>query len=385
MIINVNYKNKGSGEYSKRGYSYFCTIPDIKVGDIVIAPTARGENVARVAAVGVPESKIDERVLPLLKTIERRWEDSEAVNVAETPADDTVPLEAPPEGDGEIITLLQEPVIREQLQRIKADVEQRVQTVLAMECTEATYKAVKVERAKLNKEYNALEQRRKEVKAAILAPYEQFEQVYRSCAGDIYAAADTTLKSRIAEVEGGLRREKSKEILAYFNEYRAAMSIPADLVDFARTGIKITLSDSAKALKTQVKDFLDRVASDLSLIALQDSCDEITLEYAKTLNAAHAIMTVKKRHEALEEERKRREEAASHKAAAEAAQKAVEDIVAAPPAPVAAPTPTRIVQEALKSKAERVFSTSFKVRGTMEQLKALKNFLSIGGYEYEQL
>lgn len=34
-------------------------------------PTANGDGVAKVLSVDVPESKIDERVMPLLKTIER--------------------------------------------------------------------------------------------------------------------------------------------------------------------------------------------------------------------------------------------------------------------------------------------------------------------------
>lgn len=67
-IISVCYKNKDSGEFGGRAYSYYSDIP-AKVGDIVIAPTAKGESVAMVSEIDVPESRIDERVLSLLKTI----------------------------------------------------------------------------------------------------------------------------------------------------------------------------------------------------------------------------------------------------------------------------------------------------------------------------
>lgn len=67
-IVGVNYKNKYSGEYDGRVYSYYCEL-DAKVGDIVIAPTAKGDSVARISEVNVPESRISDVVKPLLKTI----------------------------------------------------------------------------------------------------------------------------------------------------------------------------------------------------------------------------------------------------------------------------------------------------------------------------
>ena len=66
-----------TGEYFGRSYSYFCDIPDVQTGDIVIAPTYKGDTEAQIVEVDVPESKVDERVLPLLKTITRRKEDTD--------------------------------------------------------------------------------------------------------------------------------------------------------------------------------------------------------------------------------------------------------------------------------------------------------------------
>jgi len=67
-IIGVNYKNKHTGEFGGKTYNYFCEI-DAKVGDIVIVPTANGDSVAKICEVNVPESSIDERILPIMKTI----------------------------------------------------------------------------------------------------------------------------------------------------------------------------------------------------------------------------------------------------------------------------------------------------------------------------
>lgn len=67
-IVGIQYKNKRTGEFDGRMYNYFCTLP-VKIGDVVIAPTANGNSVAMIREVNVPESKIDARVMPIMKTI----------------------------------------------------------------------------------------------------------------------------------------------------------------------------------------------------------------------------------------------------------------------------------------------------------------------------
>lgn len=71
MIIKIAYR-RDSGEYSIGKYSYYCDIPDIAVGDVVIAPTSKGDRAAKVVEIDVPESKVDERYLGKLETIEER-------------------------------------------------------------------------------------------------------------------------------------------------------------------------------------------------------------------------------------------------------------------------------------------------------------------------
>ncbi len=50
-------------------YSYRCSIPNASVGMEVIAPTAKREARAVICEIDVPESRIDKRILPLLKEI----------------------------------------------------------------------------------------------------------------------------------------------------------------------------------------------------------------------------------------------------------------------------------------------------------------------------
>lgn len=298
--------------------------------------------------------------------------------------------------DNQLIVIRQLPIIEEQLRQVKAGIEARVSEALSLACTEETYKEVKKARAELNKEYAELEQRRKEVKAAILTPYQEFEALYKECAGDIYSAADAQLKARIAEVETGLRQERLDEVLIYFEEYRQQLGISEDLVSFTRSGIKITLSESRKALRLKAKCFLDHIAGDLALIETQEHKDEILVEYHRTLNASQAITAVSNRHKAMEEERRRREATAAAQAARAEAQAKVEAAVAedAPaPAPVPAPAavqpPVAAAAEpdgpTARPADEELYATTFRVIGTKARLKALKVFLNEGGYQYEKL
>lgn len=88
--------------------------------------------------------------------------------------------------ENNLIVVKQLPIIEDQLRQVKASVDARVAQVLALACTEATYKDVKKARAELNKEFQDLEARRREVKNAILAPYEAFEKLYKECAADAF-------------------------------------------------------------------------------------------------------------------------------------------------------------------------------------------------------
>ena len=64
----------------------------------------------------------------------------------------------------ELIIIKQLPVIEEHLQRIKFEIEERVDAVLSLVCSESTYKDVKKARAELNARLTDFENRRKDVK-----------------------------------------------------------------------------------------------------------------------------------------------------------------------------------------------------------------------------
>ena len=276
--------------------------------------------------------------------------------------------------NNKIIEVKQLPVIAEQLQTIKADVTARVETALSLVCTEDTVKTVKQARAELNNELKGWEEKRKEVKKAVMSPYEQFEAVYKDCITDVFKKADNELKNKISDVENGLKEQKRAEVKAYYSEYAESAGI--DFVTFERANINITLSASLKSLKEQAKTFIDKIVDDLALIATQEHKAEILVEYKQTLNVSAAITGVTNRFKLIEEEKAREAERQQREQAAAETVKKVEEI--APP-PVAEPIITPPVVE----ESDPVLTLAFKVTAPKSKLKALKAFLINGGYDYE--
>lgn len=285
----------------------------------------------------------------------------------------------------ELIVVTQLPVIEDQLLAVKESIQTRVNEAKSLVCTEDTYKQIKAVRADLNKEYAALEAKRKEIKKQILAPYEQFEQVYKECAGDLYASADRELAAKISEVENGLKAQKETDLVAYFAEYRESLGLNEEMVKIADAGIKIGLSDSRKSLREKAAAFLDRIKADLTVIDTLTHGDEVLVEYKKNgFNLTGAMLIVENRHRMIEAERERKEAARAaeeaRKAAEQKVQEAAQETVFT--APVAAPVVTPVA-ETKETEKPQILTCTFTVRATREMLVMLKNFLTEGGYDYE--
>lgn len=276
--------------------------------------------------------------------------------------------------ENNIIQVKQLPIIVEQLHEVKAEVTAKVEQALSLVCTEDTVKDVKKVRSELNKELKDYEERRKAVKKAIMTPYEQFETVYKDCISDTYKKADTELKGKIDSVENELKEQKKAEVKGYFDEYLTATGI--DFVTFGNANINVTLSASMKSLKEQAKTFIDKIVDDLNLIDTQEHKDDVLYEYKQSLNVSNAITTVTDRYKAIEAAKAREEERkAREQAEAEAAAK-VESVVES----IVSPTVESIAPPVEENKT---YTLKFTVHGTMPQLKALKEFLNNGGYDYE--
>lgn len=291
--------------------------------------------------------------------------------------------------EGQIITIKQLPIIEERLQLIKAEIDAKTQHVLALDCNDATVKAIKSLRADLNKDFFELEEKRKEVKRAVMSPYERFEEVYTECVTNIYKQTDAILKGRIAIVENAIKANKEKEIRAYYDEYAESLGI--DFVPYEKSGITVTLSASVKKLKEQAAAYLDRIADELKLIGTQpqELQPEILVEYKRTVNVAYSIQTVIERKRAIEEEAERARQQAEQQTIYEAAEARVDEAVESygEERQEAIEPPT--VAEAQEQPA-KLYRVAFAAYGSFKGVKLVKDFLANdflknGGKKYEQL
>lgn len=275
----------------------------------------------------------------------------------------------------DLIIVKQLPQIEEHLKELSTEIDKKVESAKSLVCTKESVKAIKQVRADLNKEFKELETQRKNVKEQILAPYMQFEEVYKTYISEKYKSADIALKQKIDSTENELKRQKEQEIRDYFEEYKTANNI--DFIAFEQAKISVTLSASKKSLKEQAKLFIDKIADDLKLIETQECKEEILVEYKQSLNVSRAIQDVANRHKLLEEEKRKQEERKitityneKHELTRESNEK-LEQIFNKP------------LEQPQIVEQEEILTLTFKVKGTKSKLKELKNFLEDGGYDYE--
>ena len=287
----------------------------------------------------------------------------------------------------DLIVVKQLPQIEEHLKELSLEVEQKVENAKSLVCTEENVTTIKQIRASLNKEFKEVENQRKIVKEQILAPYMQFEEIYKMYISDKYKSADNDLKEKIDSTENELKNIKEQEIKDYFEEYKKANNI--DFVTYSQARINVTLSASRKSLKEQAKQFIDKIVDDLKLIDTQEHKTEILVEYKQSLNVSQAITSVTNRFKAIEEEKKRQEELKrkqleedqrradeSIRAQTEATRQALENFI---------PKTEETILQApvIEEKQEEILTLRFTVKGTRTKLRELKQFLENGGYDYE--
>ena len=216
-----------------------------------------------------------------------------------------------------------------------------------------------------------------------MKPYEDFESSYKKYISDKYKSADVELKNKIDTVENELKANKKAEIVNYFNEYLSSKNI--DFIKYEQANINITLTASMKSLKEQAKNFIDKIVDDLNLIDTQEHKAEILVEYKQSLNVSQAITTVTNRFKAIEEEKAKQErDTKLQKEIVEIAKDGdkyaehVPTIEEVPQMKIDAPLTTPIAEE-----QEEILTLKFTVKGSRPKLRALKEFLINGGYEYE--
>lgn len=265
-----------------------------------------------------------------------------------------------------LIQVKQLPIIEERLQELKANWEQKAADAESMVCTEATIQAVKAFRAEMRKEFDEIEALRKQVKKAVLEPYDAFETAYKDCVTAAFRRADDACAFKISETEGSLKQRCADGLREYFTELCAARGIY--WLKYEDAGIKVDMASAKqkrpKKLREQLAKFVERVFGEAYTISVMDNAEEIMAEYKLSLNFVGAIDAVSARHKRVEAERQQMEQMAARKVSEYNAVARVEAL-----------GPPTVVEEQI--------AVTFTVTDTKERLIALREWMKANGYKYE--
>ena len=241
--------------------------------------------------------------------------------------------------------------------------------------TEETMKEAKDEKAKVNKFKKQVSDYRKNIITEYNKPIKIFETTAKETE-QLLVDTYNTINNQVSNYENLQKQQIENEIQQYFEEYKNSLKI--DFIKYEDAKVNVTLSASKTSLKKQVKDFIDRVNTDLATIMLQQYKDEILVEYKQNgLALNRAIETTLTRIKAIEEEKRKQEEKIVHiemNEKHEITQESYEQLENVFNKPLEQP------KEEIQ---ERILTLKFTVRGTRTELKRLKEFLENGGYDYE--
>lgn len=248
--------------------------------------------------------------------------------------------------------------------------------------TEDTIKAAKLDRASLNNLRNAVEDKRKDVKKACMAPYTDFEVKVK----ELVALIDqpiTAIDGQLKAFEE-LRREKRRgEVEAFFAE------IVGDLVDIVPISLLwreewYNATTTMKKIKEEIGGRLERIRADLLAIDTVESefMEPVKLKYLETLDVT-AALDERARLQA-KAEKLRQYEAERQKAQQEAAE------VACKPFPAGSIPSSDISQtpwgaETERAHSEPVYPLTFECHVTKAQAIELSGWLKARNISYRRI
>ena len=280
---------------------------------------------------------------------------------------------SPEEDQGGLIQIVQLPIIKERLHKMKALVRERVAYAHSMVVTADNLAEAKKYRAEINALLQRGETERKEAKKAIMQPYTDLEMVYDDCFGDLLKDALQVADSKITPVESGTKEECEQRLRAFFDELIQIDGL--DFLKFEQAGITVSMADARaktqppKKLREQLENFVARVANDVDTISTMEDAGEIMAVYKQSLSVADALQTVKERKRQIIQAQEENERRNAVRAQETEARRKVEAF--APPT----------VSET--EKVENLLTCTFTVTDTRDRLKLLKQFLDASGYKYE--
>lgn len=279
-------------------------------------------------------------------------------------------------------------------EEIKAELASLIQQYNTLVVTAESIRDAKDDKARLNKLYNAIDDKRKEIKKLCLAMYEPFEKQCKELL-ELIQQPITSIDKQIKVFEDIEQQQKWEQIEAY---YKAEVKELKDLVPLE----KIVSSkwknkgESLESVNNGIGDTLERIRGELETISTLHSPYEQQIKdvYLNDYNLSKALMEQKRleerqkqieemerqkeerRKQAEEAERKRQEE--QQRAAQNVSEPVIEAKKESPVQAVTEDTPATPTAPITPK-----YSATFKVTGTQTQLQALAAFMKKYNINYE--
>ena len=279
-------------------------------------------------------------------------------------------------------------------EEIKAELASLIQQYNTLVVTAESIRDAKDDKARLNKLYNAIDDKRKEIKKLCLAMYEPFEKQCKELL-ELIQQPITSIDKQIKVFEDIEQQQKWEQIEAY---YKVEVEELKDLVPLE----KIVSSkwknkgESLESVNNAIGDTLERIRGELETISTLHSEFEQQIKdvYLNDYNLSKAMMEQKRledrkrqleemerqkeerRKQAEEAERKRQEE--QQRAAQNVSEPVIEAKKESPVQAVTEDTPATPTAPITPK-----YSATFRVTRTQTQLQTLAAFMKKYNINYE--
>ena len=284
---------------------------------------------------------------------------------------------------------------------LKVELEQGLKKYENLVYSDNTIKEAKTDRATLNKLRKALEDKRKEMKKLYLEPYEAFEEKIK----DLVAMVDAPMLAIDAQVKNYEQIKKDEKLESIKSFYLDKVGDLEKLVPFDRIYNTKWLNATYKEadVHNEIDDLFVKVDADLAVIDELKSKYETQIKtiYLKSYDLTAALQEKKnledqaekqaeykriQAEKAAEQKRLQEEREAKAKAEKEAREQRHQQYQQETPEPIVTQQPASSeayqAQEAELPKIEpaapieeQLHMLDFRVWGTLNQLKALQQFL----------
>ena len=248
--------------------------------------------------------------------------------------------------------------------------------------TEDMISQAKKDRAMLNKLADAIDAKRKEMKALYLHPYERFEAEAKELVG-LVKAQSSEIDVQVKTFDEERKRKREEMIREYYAEKIGDL---AGLVPYERLhdpkwlNVTVSIENAKKTLDEKIERITENLTSIDALGLDAEMSGAVKDVFLRTLNIAEALAE-KARIEKRREDLRRYEEAQ----AAKKAQAAQADMRPTPA--VSEPEPRREAEKIdtgvnTPQQENAPLCVDFRVYATSEQLAKLKAFLVENGIRY---